>query len=283
MQIDMNPGDVLYFPAGMWHTVETLEPGISINVSLMAMNYASLVCKSLEHVLLGKKEWRETVWNRPMGLTQGPSPILTHVDALLDDLTTVVAQFKQKGGAASIVPPSLRYHHHPTSTDTEEDHRTTKDETSSNSSNHSMALNSHHEEEDEEEEEDESNRSQDDEVIISVSNFSGPSEWSWKAPSSKHILVRNPLASLISLKDIQSFYTSDNGSDNEEQVFVLNVNFAGNDSHESMIRVLLKDDTVEQSLAMCYEWESKDLPIAPSFIPPPALIYYGYLVWSLAS
>jgi len=38
----MNPGDMLYFPAGMWHSVETIEEGILINISLMSVNYASL-------------------------------------------------------------------------------------------------------------------------------------------------------------------------------------------------------------------------------------------------
>ena len=32
----MNPGDMLYFPAGMWHSVETIEEGILNNISLMS-------------------------------------------------------------------------------------------------------------------------------------------------------------------------------------------------------------------------------------------------------
>ncbi|GMH54383.1 hypothetical protein TrRE_jg7756, partial [Triparma retinervis] len=31
--ITMNPGDFMYFPAGMWHSVETLSPGMSLNIS----------------------------------------------------------------------------------------------------------------------------------------------------------------------------------------------------------------------------------------------------------
>ena len=34
-EVIMNPGDMLYFPADMCHSVETIEEGISINMSLM--------------------------------------------------------------------------------------------------------------------------------------------------------------------------------------------------------------------------------------------------------
>ena len=32
-EVVLEAGDVLYFPAGMWHRVETLDPGPSLNVS----------------------------------------------------------------------------------------------------------------------------------------------------------------------------------------------------------------------------------------------------------
>jgi ribosomal protein L16 Arg81 hydroxylase len=47
----VKPGDVLYFPAGMWHKVETVEPGVSINVSLMATNYANAISQAIYHYL----------------------------------------------------------------------------------------------------------------------------------------------------------------------------------------------------------------------------------------
>ena len=61
-QVILEPGDVLYFPAGMWHKVQVLEPGVSLNISLMATNYASLACRSLEHYLLQRSaQWRQTI------------------------------------------------------------------------------------------------------------------------------------------------------------------------------------------------------------------------------
>ena len=38
---------MLYFPASMCHSVETIEEGISINISLMSVNYASLVSSAI--------------------------------------------------------------------------------------------------------------------------------------------------------------------------------------------------------------------------------------------
>jgi len=55
------PGDVLYFPAGMWYKVETLEPGLSINISSMATNYATLIRQSLQHILLKDERFRASV------------------------------------------------------------------------------------------------------------------------------------------------------------------------------------------------------------------------------
>lgn len=63
MTVTLRPGDVLYFPAGMWHRVETVESGISLNVSLMGTTYARLLCEALQHLLLGSDDdgWREVV------------------------------------------------------------------------------------------------------------------------------------------------------------------------------------------------------------------------------
>ena len=64
--VTLHPGDVFYFPSGMWHRVETVEPGISLNVSLMGTTYVTLVSKALEHLMVGSDEgWREVVTSRP--------------------------------------------------------------------------------------------------------------------------------------------------------------------------------------------------------------------------
>ena len=93
----MNPGDVLYFPAGMWHKVENISneideienedddykvdndndnenhtnttnnTSLSMNISLMGTTYAKLITQSLEHVLLKEERWREIICDTGLG------------------------------------------------------------------------------------------------------------------------------------------------------------------------------------------------------------------------
>ena len=58
-ELFINPGEIIYFPAGMCHSVETIEKGISINISLMSVNYASLVSSAIHHFLINKDAWRQ--------------------------------------------------------------------------------------------------------------------------------------------------------------------------------------------------------------------------------
>lgn len=61
--IALNPGDILYHPAGLWHRVECLEDSISINISLIATssNYAEVFCNNLQQILLQNKKWRSPI------------------------------------------------------------------------------------------------------------------------------------------------------------------------------------------------------------------------------
>ena len=43
------------------YKVKTLEPGLSINISLMATNYATLIRQSLQHILLKDERFRASV------------------------------------------------------------------------------------------------------------------------------------------------------------------------------------------------------------------------------
>jgi len=144
VEVILRPGDVLYFPAGMWHKVETLEYGVSINISLMGINYANLVCTALEHILVKRDDWRETVcsssssplslsqngqgknhtYTTPTGNHQGhahngeheslrnnaASSIVTHkMEGLLKSLPHIVQEFCNNCGAEGLIPPVLRY------------------------------------------------------------------------------------------------------------------------------------------------------------------------------
>lgn len=88
-QVLVKPGDMLYFPAGMWHKVETVEPGVSINVSLMATNYAALVTQALHHVLLTQDEWRQSI------VSGNVTDALEHLQQLLHKLPTEIERLNR--------------------------------------------------------------------------------------------------------------------------------------------------------------------------------------------
>ena len=49
----------------MWHCVKIVEPGVSLNTSLMGTTHAALACKALRHLMVGADEgWREVVVSR---------------------------------------------------------------------------------------------------------------------------------------------------------------------------------------------------------------------------
>ena len=50
-EILLEPGSVLYFPAGVWHRVECEEDSVSINISLVSSNWADLISDSIKTLL----------------------------------------------------------------------------------------------------------------------------------------------------------------------------------------------------------------------------------------
>jgi hypothetical protein len=291
-EVIMTAGDVLYFPAGMWHSVETLEEGISINVSLMATNYATVVTNALHHFLLTQDEqWRESVTST----ASNNLSVLENLHNLLTvKLPSVVQDFINLAGAESILPPALRY--------------------PSSLSGASM----------EDDEEDSSTGSHDDDDdIVDVENFVGPEGWNCDKPNFDEaginvVLGKNPLATLISQHDdifvfcnnqntVSNNYTSTSGNKkrkvDEAKYFILNVNYGGDDSHESSIRAKFvchrKEDidlfqryvTAEQlgndpalvhSDSVIINDDGTTSNIATTGItasPPSCLFFYGYFVW----
>lgn len=59
--VELVPGSVLYFPAGMWHRVECTEDSVSVNISLMPSTYGDALISSLSHSLLSDERFREGV------------------------------------------------------------------------------------------------------------------------------------------------------------------------------------------------------------------------------
>ena len=68
--VTLEPGDVLYHPAGVWHSVETPAGGenaLSINFSLFPMTWAELMTETLQTLLLRSSHWRRPVSVGPGG------------------------------------------------------------------------------------------------------------------------------------------------------------------------------------------------------------------------
>jgi hypothetical protein len=61
-------------------------------------------------------------------------------------------------------------------------------------------------------------------------------------------------------------------------VFILNVNFAGNDMHESSVRTILLDNTGLLDQICLLDDEEVHNKIRKWKDPPGALIYYGLIV-----
>jgi hypothetical protein len=62
----LRAGDCFYHPAGIWHRVECSADSISINVSLIATDYATLISEGIRHVLWKYEDTREGISIRNM-------------------------------------------------------------------------------------------------------------------------------------------------------------------------------------------------------------------------
>jgi uncharacterized cupin superfamily protein len=274
--VTLRPGDVLYFPAGMWHKVEVIEAGASLNVSLMAANYASITCQALQHLLLQRSEWRECV------ASNSSVEVTSHLRGLLRQLPSIIEEFERKGGADAILPPAVR-------------------DCSAAAARPRLKMR----EADEPEASDSEHDDDDDvgDVIDVTRERTKPfpyecTETQLRDRFRTHRVVRNPLAAMMRERDILRFYkTGDNESDDDgggssPEVYVLNVNYAGNESHESLVRARILG--TGSLLSHVFRYSVLDggpsgqeiLPDVESWIRSEAersmlgcLVYYGFLVW----
>ncbi len=294
VEIIMNAGDVLYFPAGMWHKVETIEYGVSINISLMGSNYASIVCGAIEHLLLKKDEWREVVCNKNTSGAKDDSSVVPEsdivaqkLDRLLSDLPEIIRDFQKNGGAECILPPILR----------RAPNYVLANEHNEETLNEEMVCNidnNDNEEQDEIEVEgfdegetddnsDDKDDGDDDDPIITLKTFQCPDGFDYGRPSQHHKLTKNPLAMIMKDKDVSGFYADQENDDQTDNHYILNISYAGNEQHESNVRVVIFDDTgILDSLCKLERSKSNEVDFGdmlPPDIPLNALIYFGYFTW----
>ena len=283
----LKPGDVFYFPAGMWHKVETVEAGVSINVSLMATNYASIFCQSLQHLLLKHDGWREAVAN------VDDCSAADKLQSLLSTLPDILANLQDNGGARAILPPVLlrppQFEVIGGDNDSEGEEKNIDEEGVVESMDEVAAVDAT------------SNASAESSEgnldIVHCDAFEVPKDAqddiAPAASSDKdHKLVKNPLASLMLMKDITSYYADSEKEDEsnmqrgDERLYVLNINFAGNEVHESSVRTIVKAGsmTSDEILSKCCSCEKSgkdpaELVQKLTSKPIPCLLYYGYFIW----
>lgn len=59
LEIDMQPGCVLFVPRGYWHATTTFEDSLSLNFTFSQPTWADVFTKSLQEYLLTSSDWRE--------------------------------------------------------------------------------------------------------------------------------------------------------------------------------------------------------------------------------
>ncbi|KAL3922871.1 MAG: hypothetical protein SGILL_001972, partial [Bacillariaceae sp.] len=249
----MKPGDVLYFPAGMWHKVEAIEPGVSINASLMATNYAQAVSQAVYHYLYSDARFRQPIINNSAMSAPG------HLQELMKDLPGIIGQLSKRNGegAFDILPPVLQFG--PTFAMEEEemsdsDGSVSEDEeilAEDQNDNVAEVENAIDEEavntlNDQEAPEDEDISSVEDPETLDPDTVTDyPSDWNFSLEMGRKIqLFKNPLSALHKLEEITKFYDAKQATRRKDGpgVFVLNVNYGGNDAHESAVRTQFRDN-----------------------------------------
>jgi hypothetical protein len=280
-EVTLRPGDVLYFPAGMWHKIDVIEPGVSINISLMASNYADVTCQALKHVLLKQDDWRESVTNNVA------TNVVDRLKELMKSLPGIIENLEQDNLAEGIIPPSLRV---------------------------GRVIQLDDEFKVDEEEEDDTEDDNDDaydersDVVRLTPAFIEEHALSMieiRKRSDTMALLISPLGSLMKEDEIRGFYndieqmpteTGDDAGDDTDlsNLYRLNVNFAGNDSHESVVRQRIRFEG--QLLQRIHEFSKHAdaggnvLPVIGALLDDAGeramlgfLIHHGYLVWRSTS
>ena len=280
----LKPGDVFYFPAGMWHKVETVEEGVSINVSLMATNFATLFCQSLQHLLLKHDGWREAVVNN-----DGCVSAVDRLQSLMMTLPNILGHLEENGGARAILPPALLRppQFQVIGNDADGDgHNDSADEATSDqeeeANDETESVEEKMEEDGADDQSSETSEGSNDNGVIDCETFDIPEDAKELISSKDGRFVKNPLATLLKMKDITTYYSE--GKESDDNFYVLNVNYAGNEVMESSVRTILRvgdeDSVSKKFLDQCCNLEEKgeDPAKLDGVEALPVLLWYGYFI-----
>jgi Cupin superfamily protein len=265
--VQLFPGDVLYFPAGMWHCVRAVEPGVSLNISLFAANHAAVVCQALQHLLVHDTEWRASV-------ARASTPEAT-LRRLLQELPATIQRLNAHDRLVdSILPPVLRG----TAPRAPSRREEMEEDASADNNDDSNA---------------DDGSTDDSPAVHDLADFVPPNaspfnltEEEWRQFTRGHDLERNPLALLLHQDEISQYYNESRQRSND---YILNICYA-HEAMESTIRVRLRD--ADQGIAQVVEC-FRDRPVfdfhdAENNDGPTCrhlrnavefLVFHGYLQW----
>jgi hypothetical protein len=99
-----------------------------------------------------------------------------------------------------------------------------------------------------------------------------------KEMTKTHQLAINPLALLLNEKEVTQYYEMNGHNNSKNQLYILNVNYAGNEAHESHLRVRLQSDEPDLDTLSAEDLSGQYLDQKSSIVA--WLLYLGYLVWA---
>jgi hypothetical protein len=214
-EVVLQPGDVMYHPAGIWHRVECLEDSFSINVSLICSSAAEVFCAGLQQLLWENPQFRRAVGSGAAGRAQSLATmqaIMDSVPALLratipEDFVPLPCSGVDRAGGSS---------------KGEDDEGDEADDD---------------EEEDDDDEEEDAEESATAPPPIRAADVVVPRD---QGPVSALRFRINPLVQIISSGDLDKFRGSSSSSSSsssrrEEEVYVCHSSF-GNETLESVLR-----------------------------------------------
>jgi hypothetical protein len=288
----MNPGDFLYFPAGIWHKVETLETGVSLNVSLMGMSYADHIASSIKHILNKEERFREVPCNFFNDAESKMESLLKEVVGGGDGSGSS-SLLKRLSGSA-ILPPFIKGEAANTEIVEGGDDKEEKSSDSGEELEEEEESNASEEEESEEEEEEENGEEEDEAIALkefsnAFGDLAARAALGNNEPPIKAIF--SPLGLLLQQSEVSGSHEPI-----DKHSFIVNINYAGDENYASTIRkVFLCNDEERIIMELILKYQSckkKRIEVDPFFYSLlegkgsaeavkrvfSALFYFGFLV-----
>ena len=205
-----------------------------------------------------KDEWRQSI------VSGNVTDALEHLQQLLHTLPTEIERLNRMNFAEQVLPPIIRDPPKLQLMENEDENQEEEHDDTVDHDDHEMQV---------------VNDKEDDEIVdIHDSETPGHGLASYNLPGK---LVVNSLASLIATRDITSFYSGNDDKENDHTpLYVLNINYAGNEMHESTVRVVLQDR--HAILAKFVDGMPRDEIACPAGVQEAwqeCLLYYGFFVW----